>query len=240
MIILPAIDLLDQKVVRLYQGDYDQQQVFGDDPVAFAKSFQDKGATHLHLVDLNGAKAGTKVHFDIVRQIVAATDLFVELGGGIRSEQDIYEVLDIGVKRVILGTIAQKDPAFTQAMLKKYGNQIAVGVDARAGMVAVEGWLETTTTRADDFCQQLREWGCSTIIFTDIAKDGTGKGIDAKLYQQLNKLGLDIVASGGVTTLADLEALAEVNTYGAIVGKALYSGQLALEDCLAVAKGGAS
>lgn len=240
MIILPAIDLLDQKVVRLYQGDYDQQQVFGDDPVAFAKSFQDKGATHLHLVDLNGAKAGTKVHFELVRQIVSATDLFVELGGGIRSEKDIYEVLNIGVKRVILGTIAQKDPAFTQAMLKKYGKQIAVGVDARDGMVAVEGWLETTTTRADEFCQQLGEWGCSTIIFTDIAKDGTGKGIDATLYQQLNGLGLDIVASGGVTTLADLEALAAVDTYGAIVGKALYSGQLALEDCLAVTKEGQS
>lgn len=236
MIILPAIDLLDQKVVRLYQGDYDQQQIFGDDPVAFAKEFQAKGATHLHLVDLNGAKEGTKVHFDLVRKIVAATDLFVELGGGIRSERDIVDVLDAGVKRVILGTIAQKDPAFTQAMLQKYGEQIAVGVDARDGLVAVAGWLETTQTKADDFCQQLGEWGCSTIIFTDIAKDGTGKGIDVPLYQKLNGLGLNIVASGGVASLADITELAKVDTYGAIVGKALYSGTLTLEDCLAAAK----
>lgn len=236
MIILPAIDLLDQKVVRLYQGDYDQQQVFGDDPVAFAQEFQAKGATHLHLVDLNGAKEGSKVHFDLVRRIVSATDLFVELGGGIRSEQDIVDVLDAGVQRAILGTIAQKDPEFTKEMLKKYGDKIAVGVDARDGLVAVSGWLETTQTKADDFCQQLGEWGCSTIIFTDIAKDGTGKGIDVALYRKLNALGLNIVASGGVATLTDLRQLAEAETYGAIVGKALYSGTLTLEDCLQVAR----
>lgn len=236
MIILPAIDLLDRKVVRLYQGDYEQQQVFGDDPVVFAKEFQAKGATHLHLVDLNGAKEGTKVQFDIVRKIVAETDLFVELGGGIRTEQDIIDVLDAGVQRAILGTIAQKDPAFTQAMLKKYGEQIAVGVDARDGMVAVAGWLETTETRADDFCRQLGEWGCKTIIFTDISKDGTGKGIDVELYQQLNSLGLNIVASGGVSSLENIRELAQADTYGAIVGKALYNGTLKLEDCLQAAK----
>lgn len=236
MIILPAIDLLDGKVVRLYQGDYQQQQVFGDDPVVFAKEFQQKGATHLHLVDLNGAKVGTKVHFEVVRRIVAETDLFVELGGGIRTEADIEDVLAAGVNRVILGTIAQKNPIFAKEMLAKYGEKIAVGVDARDGMVAVAGWLETTETRADDFCQQLADWGCQTIIYTDIAKDGTGKGIDVAMYQRLNQLGLDIVASGGVASLTDIRQLAQVETYGAIVGKAIYSGALTLEDCLTTAK----
>lgn len=238
MIILPAIDLLDGKVVRLFQGDYQQKEVFGEDPVAFAQEFQKLGATHLHLVDLNGAKAGSQAHFDLVAKIVAQTDLFVELGGGIRSEKTIVKVLEAGVDRVILGTIAQKNPAFAKEMIQKYGNKIAVGVDARQGLVAVSGWLETTTTKASDFCQQLGEWGADTIIFTDIAKDGTGRGIDVDLYQELNQLGLNIVASGGVATLADIKGLAAVNTYGTIVGKALYSGNLTLPACLQAAKEG--
>lgn len=234
MILFPAIDLYGRQVVRLYQGDYGQQEVFGNDPLEFAQSFEKAGATHLHLVDLEGAKTGQKNQFDIVRQIVDNTNLFVELGGGIRTEKDIIDCLDAGVSRVILGTIAQKDPHFRRAMLAKYGEQIAVGVDARDGLVAVEGWLETTDTKASEFCQQLAAEGCRTIIYTDIAKDGTGQGINVASYQELNQLGIDIIASGGVSSLEDLAGLAAADTYGAIIGKALYSGKLELTECLQV------
>ncbi|MCD1025435.1 1-(5-phosphoribosyl)-5-[(5-phosphoribosylamino)methylideneamino]imidazole-4-carboxamide isomerase [Enterococcus sp. SMC-9] len=236
MIILPAIDLYDRKVVRLYQGDYDQQEVFGADPLEFAKSFAIAGAKYLHLVDLNGAKEGTKKQFDLVAEIVQQTDLFVELGGGIRSEADIEDCLAVGVKRVILGTIAQKKPEFAKAMIAKYGEKIAVGVDAREGMVAVNGWLETTQTDAYTFCQELVAAGCQTIIYTDIAKDGTGAGMDIAAYQKLNQLGCNIVASGGVATIEDIKGLVQVDTYGTIVGKALYSGQLDLAACLFAAE----
>lgn len=158
MKIFPAIDLLDEKVVRLYQGDYDQKEVFGDDPVAFAQSFEKAGAKYLHLVDLDGAKAGKLHYFGIAKKIVENTNLFVEVGGGIRDEETIKHCFYAGVDRVILGTVAQKDPVFTQAMLKKYGHKIAVGVDAKEGKVAVEGWLEKTETDAFDFCQQLVDW----------------------------------------------------------------------------------
>ena len=158
MKIFPAIDLLDQKVVRLYQGDYEQKEVFGDDPVAFARSFEEEGANYLHLVDLDGAKAGKLHYFDVAKKIVQQTNLFVEVGGGIREEETIQHCLAAGVHRVILGTIAQKDPVFTKAMLKKYGNKIAIGVDAKEEKVAVEGWLEKTATDAFTFCQQLVAW----------------------------------------------------------------------------------
>ncbi|GCF93494.1 1-(5-phosphoribosyl)-5-[(5-phosphoribosylamino) me thylideneamino] imidazole-4-carboxamide isomerase [Enterococcus florum] len=237
MKIFPAIDLLNKKVVRLYQGDYQKQEIFGDDPVAFAKEFEAAGAEYLHLVDLDGAKAGSLHYFDIAKQIVEATDLFVEVGGGIRDEATINHCLDAGVHRVILGTIAQKDPQFTQEMLKKYGSQIAIGVDAKDGKVAVEGWLETTETDALAFCRQLQAWGAKTIIFTEISRDGTGLGINIPLYQQLNQLDLEIVASGGVAALTDIEELRKIHIGGAIVGKALYSGNLKLTDVLAASKG---
>lgn len=236
MKIFPAIDLLNQKVVRLYQGDYDQQEVFGDDPVAFAKSFEEAGAEYLHLVDLDGAKAGKLHYFEIAKQIAEQTNLFVEVGGGIRDEATIQHCLDAGVNRVILGTIAQKDPEFTQAMLAKYGEKIAIGVDAKDGKVAVEGWLEKTETDAFDFCQQLQSWGAKTIIFTEISRDGTGQGINIPLYQKLNKLDLEIVASGGVASLVDIQQLKESQIGGAIVGKSLYNGSLKLEDVLAAGK----
>ncbi|MDN6615789.1 MAG: 1-(5-phosphoribosyl)-5-[(5-phosphoribosylamino)methylideneamino]imidazole-4-carboxamide isomerase, partial [Enterococcus sp.] len=204
MKIFPAIDLLDEKVVRLYQGDYDQKEVFGDDPVAFAQSFEKAGAKYLHLVDLDGAKAGKLHYFGIAKKIVENTNLFVEVGGGIRDEETIKHCLSAGVDRVILGTVAQKDPVFTQAMLKKYGNKIAVGVDAKEGKVAVEGWLEKTETDAFDFCQQLVDWGAETIIFTEISRDGTGEGINLPLYEKLNQLEIEIVASGGVASLEDI------------------------------------
>ncbi|MDN6691088.1 MAG: 1-(5-phosphoribosyl)-5-[(5-phosphoribosylamino)methylideneamino]imidazole-4-carboxamide isomerase [Enterococcus sp.] len=236
MKIFPAIDLLDEKVVRLYQGDYDQKEVFGDDPVAFAQSFEKAGAKYLHLVDLDGAKAGKLHYFGIAKKIVENTNLFVEVGGGIRDEETIKHCLSAGVDRVILGTVAQKDPVFTQAMLKKYGNKIAVGVDAKEGKVAVEGWLEKTETDAFDFCQQLVDWGAETIIFTEISRDGTGDGINLPLYEKLNQLEIEIVASGGVASLEDIKGLKKLGVSSAIVGKSLYNGGLKLEEVLAVSK----
>lgn len=238
MKIFPAIDLLDQKVVRLYQGDYDKQEIFGDDPVAFAQDFEKKGAQYLHLVDLDGAKAGNLHYFEIAKKIVEETNLFVEVGGGIRDEATILHCLEAGVDRVILGTIAQKDPAFAKAMVEKYGAKIVIGVDAKDGQVAVEGWLEKTDSEAFAFCEEVASWGTETIIFTEISRDGTGEGINIPLYQKLNQLDLEIVASGGVATLTDIEALAAIGISSCIVGKALYSKNLALEDVLAAAEGG--
>ncbi|MDT2648322.1 1-(5-phosphoribosyl)-5-[(5-phosphoribosylamino)methylideneamino]imidazole-4-carboxamide isomerase [Enterococcus dongliensis] len=236
MKIFPAIDLLDQKVVRLYQGDYQQKEIFGDDPVAFAKAFEQAGAKYLHLVDLDGAKAGKLHYFETAQKIVENTDLFVEVGGGIREEATIEHCLSAGVNRIILGTIAQKDPEFTQAMLKKYGDKIAIGVDAREGKVAVEGWLEKTETDAFEFCRQLVAWGAETIIFTEISRDGTGEGINLPLYQKLNQLEVEIIASGGVASLKDIEELNILGISGAIVGKSLYDGSLKLEDILAASR----
>ncbi|WP_367377684.1 1-(5-phosphoribosyl)-5-[(5-phosphoribosylamino)methylideneamino]imidazole-4-carboxamide isomerase [Enterococcus gilvus] len=236
MKIFPAIDLLDEKVVRLYQGNYDQKEVFGDDPVAFAQSFEKAGAKYLHLVDLDGAKAGKLHYFGIAKKIVENTNLFVEVGGGIRDEETIEHCLSAGVDRVILGTVAQKDPVFTQAMLKKYGHKIAVGVDAKEGKVAVEGWLEKTETDAFDFCQQLVDWGAETIIFTEISRDGTGEGINLPLYEKLNQLEIEIVASGGVASLEDIKGLKKLGVSSAIVGKSLYNGGLKLEEVLDASK----
>ncbi|MGO3791526.1 MAG: 1-(5-phosphoribosyl)-5-[(5-phosphoribosylamino)methylideneamino]imidazole-4-carboxamide isomerase [Enterococcus gilvus] len=236
MKIFPAIDLLDEKVVRLYQGDYDQKEVFGDDPVAFAQSFEKAGAKYLHLVDLDGAKAGKLHYFGIAKKILENTNLFVEVGGGIRDEETIEHCLSAGVDRVILGTVAQKDPVFTQAMLKKYGHKIAVGVDAKEGKVAVEGWLEKTETDAFDFCQQLVDWGAETIIFTEISRDGTGEGINLPLYEKLNQLEIEIVASGGVASLEDIKGLKKLGVSSAIVGKSLYNGGLELEEVLYASK----
>ncbi|OJG88107.1 1-(5-phosphoribosyl)-5-[(5-phosphoribosylamino)methylideneamino]imidazole-4-carboxamide isomerase [Enterococcus raffinosus] len=216
----------------MYQGDYAQKEVFGDDPVAFAQSFEKAGAKCLHLVDLDGAKAGKLHYFEIAKKIAENTNLFVEVGGGIRDEETIEHCLSAGVDRVILGTIAQKDPAFTQAMLKKYGSKIAIGVDAKDEKVAVEGWLEKTETDAFEFCQQLAAWGAETIIFTEISRDGTGEGINLPLYQKLNQLDIEIVASGGVASLKDIEGLKQLGISGVIVGKSLYNGSLKLEEVL--------
>lgn len=233
MKIFPAIDLLNEKVVRLYQGDYDQQEVFGEDPVAFAQSFEEKGAKYLHLVDLDGAKDGALRYFKTAEKIVANTNLFVEVGGGIRDEETIERCLAAGVHRVIIGTLPQKNPTLAKELIQKYGDKIAVGVDARDGKVAVEGWLETTETDAFDFCKELASWGTKTIIFTEISRDGTGQGINIPLYQQLLEIdGIEFVASGGVATLHDITALKEIGIPSAIVGKALYKGDLKLEDVL--------
>ncbi|HJF20028.1 MAG TPA: 1-(5-phosphoribosyl)-5-[(5-phosphoribosylamino)methylideneamino]imidazole-4-carboxamide isomerase [Enterococcus columbae] len=235
MKIFPAIDVLNQKVVRLYQGDYNQSTVFGENPVAYAQNFEAQGAKYLHLVDLDGAKDGQQRYFEVAKQIAETTNLFVELGGGIRDEKAIKRCLDSGVSRVILGTIAQKDPEFTQKMLAKYQDKIAIGVDAREGKVAVEGWLETTETDAFTFCQQLAKWQAKTVIFTEISRDGTGQGLNIELYQKLLTIeGLEIIASGGVASMENILALKAIGIHGVIVGKALYDQSLKLAEILKV------
>ena len=237
MEIFPAIDLSGGKVVRLTRGDYDQMTVYGDDPAAVAAEFWRAGARNLHVVDLDGAKDGTTANQQAVRQILAAVDMFVEVGGGIRNEERIRQYLDLGAGRVILGTVAAKDPEFLREMAAKYGDKIAVGIDARGGRVAVSGWLEETGLETAEFCRFCRDIGVRTAIVTDIDKDGVLGGANVELYRELTAIeGLDIIASGGVSSQSDLDALAAAGVAGAIIGKALYNGNLDLAECLAGAE----
>ncbi|MBQ3180271.1 MAG: 1-(5-phosphoribosyl)-5-[Firmicutes bacterium] len=237
MEIFPAIDLSGGKVVRLTRGDYDQMTVYGDDPAAVAAEFWRAGARNLHVVDLDGAKDGTTANQQAVRQILAAVDMFVEVGGGIRNEERIRQYLDLGAGRVILGTVAAKDPEFLREMAAKYGDKIAVGIDARGGRVAVSGWLEETELETAEFCRFCRDIGVRTAIVTDIDKDGVLGGANVELYRELTAIeGLDIIASGGVSSQSDLDALAAAGVAGAIIGKALYNGNLDLAECLAGAE----
>ena len=235
MKIFPAIDMRDGKAVRLFQGDYDQMTVYADDPVEVAKGFYDAGARNLHMVDLDGAKEGLPVNFEVVRAVCETTDLFVEIGGGIRNEERIRNYLDAGVGGVILGTVAAEDPEFVKEMTGKYGEKIAVGVDARDGRVAVKGWLEVTDLDSVEFCREMKNAGVRTIIYTDISKDGAMQGTNMEIYRRLNEIdGLDIMASGGISSIGEVRELAEF-TYGAILGKALYDGALDLAECVAIA-----
>ena len=236
MKIFPAIDLRDGKVVRLFQGDYDQMTVYSQDPVEVAKGFKEKGAENLHLVDLDGAKDGRLVNFDTIRTITQQVDMFVEVGGGIRDEERIRQYLDVGVGRVILGTVAVREPEFLEEMVKKYGEKIAVGVDARDGYVAVNGWKEITDKKGIEFCRYLRDIGVKTVIYTDISRDGGLQGTNMEVYRQLSKVrGLDIVASGGISFEEEITALKDVVS-AAILGKAVYSGKLDLERAVKLAE----
>lgn len=235
MLIFPAIDMIDGKAVRLYQGDYSQKQTFGDDPVLFAQKFEQQGASYLHLVDLDGAKSGQPANFSIVQSICQKTGLFVELGGGVRNAQTVEQCLRAGVGRVILGTAALRDPEFTKAMVAQYGAKIAVGVDAREGKVAVEGWLDTSDVDSLAFCRKMRDIGVEYIIYTDISKDGAGQGTNLAVYRQLKQIpGLCVTASGGVSSLEDVRALEEIGVYGAIIGKALYTGAIDLSQAIKI------
>ena len=236
MKIFPAIDLRDGKAVRLFQGDYDQMTVYSENPVDIAGSFKAKGADNLHLVDLDGAKDGKLVNFDTIKAIVEEVDMFVEVGGGIRDEERIKQYLDLGVGRVILGTIAIKDPDFLKEMVGKYGERIAVGVDARDGYVAINGWKEITDTESFEFCEYLRDIGVKTVIYTDISRDGGLQGTNMEAYRKLQQIeGLDVVASGGISFEEEITALKDVAA-AAILGKALYSGILDLERALELAE----
>ena len=236
MKIFPAIDLRDGKAVRLYQGNYDQMTVYSDSPVDVAKSFKAKGASCLHLVDLDGAKDGRLVNFETIKEIVEEVDMYVEVGGGIRDEERIKQYLELGVGRVILGTIAVKDPGFLEAMLTKYGEKIAVGVDARDGFVAINGWKEITDRESFEFCRYLRDIGVRSIIYTDISRDGGLEGTNMEAYRKLQEIeGLEVTASGGISFEEEITALRDVAA-AAILGKAIYSGKLDLERAVKLAE----
>ena len=236
MILLPAIDLYDKKAVRLYQGDYRQMTIYNDDPCAVARDFRDAGAEWVHMVDLEGAKTGQTPNFDVVAR-VAAMGLQVEIGGGIRSGETVMKYLDAGVSRVILGTAALTNRPFLCEMVERYGEAIAVGVDCRDGCVAIHGWTETSPIRCEDFFAELQDLGVQTVICTDISRDGAMKGTNFELYRTLSEdFSVNIVASGGVSSLKDVVELRKLDLYGAIVGKAYYTGAIDLRSALEAAK----
>ena len=244
MEILPAIDLRDGKCVRLRQGDYNQETIFGDDPAAMAKQWADDGATYLHLVDLDGAKAGHPANLEAIRAIVNAVDIPCEIGGGIRTEDSIRLLLnDIGVDRVIVGTKALKEPDWFKTMAEKFPGKVALGIDARDGMVATEGWLDVSKTSAIDLAKEYQGVNIAALIYTNIANDGMMQGVDANTINDMAALadmGFPVIASGGVTTTADIRTLAQraktsPNIVGAIVGRALYEGTLTVSQSIAAA-----
>ena len=237
MILFPAIDLYEGKAVRLYKGDYARMTVYSEHPEEIALDFAAKGATHAHLVDLEGAKSGTTPNLDTVLKLKEAAGLFCEIGGGIRSMETVKTYLSAGLDRVILGTAAVEDPAFLRAAVDAYGEQIAVGVDVKDGFVAVKGWTEQSALRFMDFCKEMERTGVKTLICTDISRDGAMRGTNREMYRQLSgALGLQITASGGVSTLEDIESLRKMNLYGAIIGKAYYTGDIDLKKAIEVCK----
>jgi phosphoribosylformimino-5-aminoimidazole carboxamide ribotide isomerase len=236
MQIWPAIDLLGGKAVRLQQGDYARETVFSDDPASVARKFQDDGACHLHLVDLDGAKAGKPVNLATVRSIVAAVDMECELGGGVRDEATIESLLELGLARLVVGTSALKHPDWFLAMCEKFPHKLALGVDARNGLVATDGWLETSSVAAVDMVAQFEGAPLAAIIYTDIATDGMLQGPNVVAMREMQQAtATPVIASGGVTTAADVADLAAAGLAGAIVGRALYAGTLTLQDALASA-----
>ena len=237
MILFPAIDLYEGQAVRLYQGDYRQMTVYSPDPAALAQKFAETGATHIHLVDLEGARDGTTPNLQLIRRIAAETGLFVEVGGGIRNMDIARAYLENGVSRVILGTAAVTDPDFLQNALDTWGERVAVGADLRGGQVAIRGWQQTSDEGAQSFFDRMQGLGVSTMICTDISRDGAMRGANLELYRSLAKRqGLQIVASGGVSSLDDIKALRQMDLYGAILGKAYYTGAVDLTDALEAAK----
>ncbi len=237
MIILPAIDLYKKKAVRLYKGDYANMTVYSENPIEIARDFEAQGCTHIHMVDLEGAKDGTTPNLSIVQQVARETGLFVEIGGGIRSMETVERYLNAGVSRVILGTAAINDPTFLQAAVSKYGKKIAVGADVRDGRIAIKGWLETAPVGLEKFLASMEALGIQNVICTDISKDGAMKGTNLELYKTLSqKFHMDITASGGVSTLEDIRQLRKMDLYGAIIGKAYYTGAILLKEALEAAK----
>ena len=237
MLLFPAIDMFDHKAVRLFRGDYQQMTVYNENPLAVARDFQNAGATCIHLVDLEGAKFGTTSNLPVIERIVKATDLFVEVGGGIRNMETIDAYLGIGVNRVILGTAAVTDRPFLEAALTQYGEKIAVGVDLKDGFVAIKGWTEKSQWTAEAFFADLEKLGVSTVICTDISRDGAMQGTNRGLYRELSqKYNIQLIASGGVSSLEDVQALHAMNLHGAIVGKAYYTGAIDLRKALEVCR----
>ena len=237
MLIFPAIDLYGGKAVRLYKGDYAQMTVYSEHPEEIALDFAAQGATHAHLVDLEGARNGATPNLETVLRIKEKAGLFCEIGGGIRSMETVKTYLSAGLDRVILGTAAAENPAFLQAALDAWGERIAVGVDVRDGCVAIKGWTEKSSQDFMEFCRKMERIGVRTLICTDISRDGAMRGTNREMYRQLSgTLGLQITASGGVSSLADVESLRSMNLYGAIIGKAYYTGDIDLKKAIEVAR----
>ena len=236
MLIFPAIDLVQGQAVRLFRGDYAQMTVYDSDPLRVAQSFQSQGASCLHLVDLEGAKNGGTPNLEVITRIVSETSLFTEVGGGIRSIETVETYLNAGVSRVILGTAAVTDEAFLLQAVASWGSRIAVGVDIRDGYVSNQGWTEQSAYTCSQFFEKMQKLGVQTIICTDISRDGAMAGTNLNLYRQLSKAyRMDIVASGGVSSLADVKALRDMGLYGAIIGKAYYTGAIDLRQAIEVA-----
>ena len=237
MYLFPAIDLYEKKAVRLYKGDYARMTVYSDDPAGKAKEFVRCGASHIHIVDLEGARDGTTPNFDTVCRIRSESGAFCQIGGGIRSMDVIDRYLSAGLDRVILGTAAVQDRALLKSAVGRYGERIAVGADIRDGFLAVKGWTESSSITAERFFREMKETGVRTVICTDIAKDGVLQGTNLELYRDLSRrFDLDIVASGGVSGMEDIRKLAEMGLYGAIIGKALYTGDVDLAKAVEAAE----
>lgn len=237
MKIFPAIDLYDKKAVRLFKGDYNQMTVYSERPWEIAKDFEAKGAKFIHVVDLEGAKNGDTPNIEIVKRIAEETDLFLEIGGGIRSIEVVEKYLNNGADRVILGTSAVTDEGFLLEAVRLYGDKVAVGADVKDGYIAIKGWVEKSLYTLESFLSKIEKIGVKTVICTDISKDGAMGGTNLELYKALNKkYSLDIIASGGVSTIDDIKSLKEMDMYGAIIGKAYYTGAIDLAKALEVAK----
>ena len=237
LIIFPAIDLYDKKAVRLYKGDYNEMTVYSDNPPEIGKDFAASGATHIHIVDLEGAKLGGTPNLEVVKAIKKASGLFCEIGGGIRDMETVDRYIESGIDRVILGTAAVKDEEFLKAAVSKYGEKIAVGADIKDGYVAIKGWIEKSEYECFEFCEKMQKIGVKTLICTDISKDGAMMGTNHELYKTLSqKFDMQIVASGGVSSIDDVERLAKLDIYGAIIGKAYYTGAINLKEAIEVAK----
>ena len=233
MVLFPAIDILSGKAVRLYKGDYNAVTVYSERPWEFAEDFVDKGCSAIHIVDLDGAKSGETVNIDTVKRIAAVKGLYSEIGGGIRNMETVSRYLEAGVDRVILGTAALKDPSFLKNALSEYGDRIAVGVDLKDGKVAVKGWLETSNKDGIEFLKELEDLGVEGVIVTDISRDGAMKGTNLDLYGRIKEeVSLKVTASGGVSTIEDIVALKSMGLYGAIIGKAYYTGAIKLKEAL--------
>ena len=237
MIIFPAIDLFGGSAVRLFKGDYNQMTVYNPNPTEVALDFKKCGATHIHIVDLEGAKNGLTPNIDTIAKIVSECGMFVEVGGGIRNMETVKKYLEIGVDRVILGTAAVTNPEFLKEAVENYGEHIAVGVDIKDGYVAIRGWTEKSEYNFRDFCANMQQIGVRTLICTDISRDGAMMGTNRELYRELSdKFDVQIIASGGVSTIDDVSALSKMGLYGAIIGKAYYTGAIDLEEAVEVAK----
>ena len=233
MKLLPAIDIKDKKAVRLSQGDFNRQKIYHNNPLEVAQEFQAAGSEWLHIVDLDGAKDGASENVKITREIISKTNLKIQLGGGIRTAEAVKKWIDTGLDRVIIGSAAVGNLDFVADLVKEYGVKICIGVDAKNGKVATHGWLKDSGIDSFDFCQQLEEIGVKTVIYTDIAKDGMMQGPNFEAYEKLTKkTNLQIIASGGVSSLKDLERLSRIGLYGVIIGRSLYEGAFTLKDAM--------